>query len=227
MPKLKPMTIIFIGALIVVLGGIVGAYGTYQHNKASSEKSDKIVSLQNALIQKSEELTKVQSELLKHTTGGNSWGEVEFLRVSDGKGGWLGFFYFIKHGEYPLYEVSVYSVDRNLIDKGKMRRQNYIATLSDLEKYDSFDLGNITGVDGGKTFHSLFALTENHIYDFLFVITTRNQRLSQEFKFIMKGDSVAKATRIKGRNSSGEETTLVDKADESFPGYRDGKIIWE
>jgi hypothetical protein len=38
----KPMTIIFIGAIIAVLGGLVTAFGTYLHNKKSSEKSDRI-----------------------------------------------------------------------------------------------------------------------------------------------------------------------------------------
>ncbi len=36
------MTIILIGALIVVLGGIIGAFGTFQHNKSSSAKSTRI-----------------------------------------------------------------------------------------------------------------------------------------------------------------------------------------
>lgn len=38
----KPMTIISIGAIIAVLGGLVTAFGTYLHNKKSSEKTDRI-----------------------------------------------------------------------------------------------------------------------------------------------------------------------------------------
>jgi hypothetical protein len=38
----KTMTIIFIGAIIAVLGGLVTAFGTYLHNKKSSEKTDRI-----------------------------------------------------------------------------------------------------------------------------------------------------------------------------------------
>jgi hypothetical protein len=59
---LKPMTIILIGAIIVVIGGITGAIGTYLHNKKSSAKTDKIISFQNELIEKSEKLIQAQNE---------------------------------------------------------------------------------------------------------------------------------------------------------------------
>ena len=39
---MKPMTIILIGAIIVVIGGFVGAIGTFVHNKKSSAKTDRI-----------------------------------------------------------------------------------------------------------------------------------------------------------------------------------------
>ena len=40
--ELKPMSIIFAGAIIVVIGGIIGAIGTLLHNKSSSAKTDRI-----------------------------------------------------------------------------------------------------------------------------------------------------------------------------------------
>ena len=39
---MKPMTIILIGAVIAVLGGIISAIGTFMHNKNSSEKTTRI-----------------------------------------------------------------------------------------------------------------------------------------------------------------------------------------
>lgn len=39
---MKPMTIIFIGAIIAVIGGLISAFGTWMHNKSSSEKSTRI-----------------------------------------------------------------------------------------------------------------------------------------------------------------------------------------
>lgn len=42
---LKPMNIILWGAIIVIIGGVVTAIGTFLHNKGSSEKSDKILNI--------------------------------------------------------------------------------------------------------------------------------------------------------------------------------------
>ncbi len=39
---MKPMTLILIGALIAILGGVIGAIGTWKQNKSSSEKSSRI-----------------------------------------------------------------------------------------------------------------------------------------------------------------------------------------
>lgn len=39
---MKPMTLIFIGSIIAILGGVLSAFGTLKQNKNSSEKSDRI-----------------------------------------------------------------------------------------------------------------------------------------------------------------------------------------
>ena len=39
---MKPMTLILVGSVIAIAGGLIGAYGTWKHNKSSSEKSTRI-----------------------------------------------------------------------------------------------------------------------------------------------------------------------------------------
>lgn len=41
---MKPMTVILIGAIIAIIGGLITAIGTWQHNKNSSEKTTRIES---------------------------------------------------------------------------------------------------------------------------------------------------------------------------------------
>jgi hypothetical protein len=223
----KPMTIILIGAIIVVIGGITGAIGTYLHNKRSSAKTDKIMSIQNELIEKSEKLIDTQNELLKYTSGGDSFGEVQLLRISDGSGGHHYTFYFKKQGEYPLYNVSLTALDRNSLDKDRLKRNNNEATLNDLINYKSFELGDISNVEGGINFGSLMTLKNGNIYDYLFTVTTRNKTFYQELKFQVRDNKLVIAMRIKDRDKDGNTKTLVDRADEEFPGTKEGKIKWD
>jgi hypothetical protein len=224
---LKPMTIILIGAIIVVIGGITGAIGTYLHNKRSSAKTDRIISVQSELIEKSEKLIRAQNELLKYTSGGDSFGEVQLLRISDGQGGYNCTFYFKKQGEYPLYNVTLTALDRNSQDKERLKKNNNKPTLEDLKNYKSFELGDISNVDGGVNFGSLMTLKSGKMYDYLFTINARNRSFYQELKFQMEGDKLVTATRIKDRDKDGNTKILVDKADEEFPGMAEGKIKWE
>jgi hypothetical protein len=221
------MTIVLIGAIIVVVGGITGAIGTYFHNKKSSAKTDKIISVQSELIEKSEKLIQAQNELLKYTSGGDSFGEVQLLRISDGHGGYNCTFYFRKQGEYPLYNITLTALDRNSLDKERLKKNNNEPTLEDLKNYQSFVLGDISNVEGGVNFGPLMTLKNGEIYDYLFTITARNNSFYQELKFQMQGDKLVTATRIKERDKDGNTKTLVDKADDEFPGMEDGKIKWE
>lgn len=74
---IKPMTIIFIGAIVAIVGGVISAIGTLKHNRASSEKStntlntvrktghdvEEVVRQNQALTEKAEALqTKVDSQ---------------------------------------------------------------------------------------------------------------------------------------------------------------------
>lgn len=57
------MTIIFIGAIIAVVGGLISAFGTYLHNKKSSDKTDRIEKGVNKNIDIGEETSGEVKEL--------------------------------------------------------------------------------------------------------------------------------------------------------------------
>lgn len=71
--KLKPMNIIFIGALIAIAGGLLTAWGTFQQNKASSKRMQNIQSTSESLNNKTEQQLKeiinlkTQNALLQST----------------------------------------------------------------------------------------------------------------------------------------------------------------
>jgi hypothetical protein len=60
---MKPMELIFIGAMIVVIGGVVTAIGTLKQNKSSSAKSDKQLAKIEELNQQNVNLSTNLSEL--------------------------------------------------------------------------------------------------------------------------------------------------------------------
>jgi len=61
---IKPMTIILVGAIIAIIGGVVSAVGTFLHNKQSSEKSTRIETGVNKANEEVAELRK-QNDTLK------------------------------------------------------------------------------------------------------------------------------------------------------------------
>lgn len=220
------MTIILVGAVIVVVGGLVGAIGSYLHNKRSSEKTERIIQLQSEVIQLSQKLSQAQDELLKYTSGGDSFGEVQLLRISDGAQGYLYMFYFKKHGQYPLYNVTLTALDRKSLDKERLKANNYVASLEDLKNYKSFQLGDIDNADGGISFGELIRLENGVGYDYLFTVTSRNLTFSQVFKFRVNGDKLATATRITTPDNAGNVKILLEKVDSDYPVASDEGVDW-
>jgi len=147
--------------------------------------------------------------------------------ISNGHEGYNYTFYFKKQGEYPLYNVTLTALDRNSLDKERLRKNNNEPTIEVLKNYKSFSLGDISNAEGGVNFGSLMTLKGSEIYDYLFTINTRNKSFYQELKFQIKGNKLFTSTRIKSRDKDGNTKMLVDKADEEFPGAKDGRIDWE
>jgi len=74
---LKPMTLILIGAIVAIIGGLISAYGTYSHNKKSSEKSDKIYQQLENQAKTIDELRRENTNLYSKLTGGDSYCKIE------------------------------------------------------------------------------------------------------------------------------------------------------
>lgn len=80
---MRPMTIIFLGALISIIGGLIGAYGTWKHNKASSEKSTRIEDGVKIVNSEIITLRDQNKSLLSHTEALNGKIEVQSKTIDD------------------------------------------------------------------------------------------------------------------------------------------------
>lgn len=224
------LELFFIIISVLVTGGLaISAHLSSKKKDAFiNKKTEEIVNLQNKLNVKSDKLIEVQEELLKYSSGGDSFGEVELLRISDGKDDFYETFYFSNKGEYPLYDVSVTVLDRNQLDLDAIKKRDGLATVEDIQKYKTYKLGNI-GVNGGTTFNQVFTIPKNLMQDYLFSINTKNGHFSQQLKFIAIDNTLLKATKINTIDTTGKKQIeiLVEKVDENFPGVKEGKIDWE
>ena len=164
------MTIIFIGAIIVIIGGIIGAIGTLKQNKSSSEKSSRIESgvnstnlsvnelkIQNEDLQKKiEKQSNVIDNLRKENTElyvklsnsaidiyNNLTGNESYCAFEIngmGKNGDVGFFAFYVNGKNPVSRITA-SIYNN---DTKIKPDHLISDLINR----SVDLGTI---DPGKS----------------------------------------------------------------------------
>jgi hypothetical protein len=224
------LELLFLILSVLITGGLaINSHISSKKNEKSLKlKTEEVVRLQEEISVKSNKLIEVQDELLKYTTGGGSFGQVEILKISNSKGGFIYSFYFANKGNYPLYDVSITVLNRSQLDMQEVKKRHGLATLEDLQKYNLYKIGNISS-NGGTSFGTIFPLSNNQINDFLFSIHTRNGSYSQQLRFIELSNEILQATKLNTIDLTGKGSyeVLVDTADERFPGSIKGKIKWE
>ncbi|WP_341225225.1 hypothetical protein [uncultured Arcticibacterium sp.] len=223
--------LIFIIVSVLITGGLaINAHISNTKKDADlKNKTEEIIRLQNKLNKNSEDLIYAQNELLNYTTGKDAYGLVEILKISNNENGFYYQFYFSNETNYPLYDVKITLLNRNLIDQESLKKRNGLATLEDLKNYKNFNIGTIGGEGGGTSFGEMFSLKPDNLQDFLFSITSRNLSFSQQLKFIEKESVLLQATKLNSivSKSNSKVKILVDKADDEFPGSIKGKVEWK
>lgn len=126
--NIEPRIIIFLGGLIALTGTFLTIYGTLMHNKASSEKSTKILEAANkSLLTSKESLEKaiesldklvvIQEENKKindHITGGNSYPHL-YLKRQENNG--ISAFYLKIEGDYSLKNTKFTSLNISNVER--------------------------------------------------------------------------------------------------------------
>lgn len=152
---MKPMTLIFIGSIIIVIGGIIGAIGTLTHNKNSSEKSSRIetgvinanltvgdlIKQNNELLEKAEIQSRTIDKLRGENTSlyekltaasneiyNNITGGKSLVRAIIGNiinDGDYADFIFVVEGKYPLRDITMSITDLNTFNTKVPKWTNY------------------------------------------------------------------------------------------------------
>lgn len=115
---MKPMYFNVISGLIILVGTLFGLFGKQLQDKNSSEKSDKIIGLQNDLIKSGQEvknlykeLSIAQQEVINYQKGGDSFCYVIIYPITnDGyptPNSTIANVMLVTQGKFPLYNLQV------------------------------------------------------------------------------------------------------------------------
>jgi hypothetical protein len=196
----KPITWIFIGGAISILGTIIVLYATYLNNINSSAKSDKmkitgevtqtevlklrddnqnlehsISTLKKENLELHSRLTNKTVEIFDHQTGGNSFGEVIIEPVNNETAN----LYFRNHGKYPMYDVEFRIHDISFDQKESLTME---MIDQDIKNLQMIRIGNVP--DGAL--RDLSQIKRNFSGKkkmFMIDINSRNGGLHQEIMF--------------------------------------------
>ena len=138
------MTIAWTPGLVILIGTIIVACGTYWqfHRQAEStrlllKQSQEIADLNKALAQKSDEIAELNRNIVSSVTGGDSFSYLALFGMTDAAGPQV---IVVQMGKYPLYDVAARVVD---LDKWEAERGS-VMTLEKLQALDAhLTVGNI------------------------------------------------------------------------------------
>lgn len=157
---IKPMTIILIGAIIAIIGGLIGAVGTWLHNKQSSEKStrtlqnttellkentnlkEKVDSQSNKIDELRDENTQLYKDLLSKSEelnkflGGSDAYPILLVNSMNSKNGESGFIFRITNEfDYPVYDIEINVFDfQKVIENSVFEQGKYVIKKQDWDK---------------------------------------------------------------------------------------------
>lgn len=200
----QPHIIIFLGAILVVLGSTIAAVGGYIQQKQQIDF---------------ERTTRTQlEETIKSVIGGDSYCYVSL----EAGFGWISNLTISCNGDYPMYDVFI-----RLYDPDDFTEMQPRMNMEDFLKKDIFsaDVGNI-GVGSAKTFPMKRQVDMNGRDRKVFraEIHARNGFFQEDFILKQVGNHWLRALRV----FKGFSNDLVHEwADQNFPRDNEGNILWD
>lgn len=168
-------------------------------------KSDTVANLYGALSEKSDAIVRLNREIIRFVTGGDSFCYLTVLSNPSREPRFM----LMHQGEYPLYDI--------------------IVRISDLDKpFDPFDTESTVNF-GTLPPNQVNLLTElsfqpKDTMRFTIQISARNGSFFESLRVMRLNDGWRSALRV----SSGEPPfkVLLEKIDEGYPRNSDGEVVW-
>ena len=203
--NIQPAVIILVGVVISVVGVVISGIGAF---RASQQQASSALNLLN----KSEEIARLNQELANSMSGGDSFCYLGISPVNLKTN--TGWFYVIHQGEYNLYDVHA-----RIIDVEKLH-QLVEEKLSLDQAETNISIGNLIPSLGGKL--SQFTLGNGNTRSFNVTFTARNGFFKQLLWFKKIHGEWLYATKVT-RGSK----VLYEQIDNEFPRTAMGDVKWD
>jgi hypothetical protein len=204
--QFAPAILVFLGAVLVALGGFWSSWRQSTFN--------------TTLTQKNDEISRLQMESANAITGGNSFAYM-LVQVPDPKAANTAIPLFIHQGKYPLYDVQARIVD--LDEHNRLRDQKDFIAASKALLGTTLTVGNLTpGFASSSSVGLPHPSGQDFSYNVFFI--ARNGAWIQSLRMRWVGNGWAMANKVVG---GPENKELYREVSANYPPDEKGEVDWE
>lgn len=208
------MILIFLGTLIVAIGGIWTGIQKSQKDAIISKKNEQIIVSQRLLQAKTQEVSELTKKNECLITGGSSFCYVSFSFYVHGRALTTRLHHM---GEHPLYDISVRIIDIQKWKRWKDGEQ--IASAFEMQPR------NITPNSDAVTLFDIPISGSPNELAYHVLITARNGSWIQLQLFSRVNGKWKSAMRVLRRHTE-KEVILDERVDDEYPRNENGEIDW-
>ena len=202
--NIQPAVIVLVGVVISVVGVVISGIGAF---RASQQQTSSALNLLN----KSEEIARLNQELANSMSGGDSYCYLGISPINPKTN--TGWFYVIPQGEYNLYDVHARIAD---VEKLHQLAEDRLP----LDQADTnISIGNLIPSFAQKF---PFTLGNGNTRSFNVLFTARNGFFKQLLWFEKVHGEWLYATKV----TRGSEV-LYEHVDKEFPRTAEGNVEWD
>jgi hypothetical protein len=210
--------VVFVGASISALGGVSGmpafvvVFGALVAAGGALWSEMERTKFERELRGKSDEIARLNREIMDSVTGGDSWCRLLLLPSESVPGSGKGEVCIKYEGQYPLYDLFVTIRDMTATNRAiQAGESDYV------ERYEkTINVGNL---GSGKYSMQItqWDLPSTDEQDYVIDFEARNGRWRQSYKFRQVNGRWAVATRVFKTTGSGGPRVLYESVSHDFP----------
>jgi hypothetical protein len=198
--------VIFGPSGLILLGVILSAIGALW---ASQQQ----VKFEHDLRVKSDEIAKLNREIVNSVIGGDSFCYLSIGSINPQNN--VGILVAVSQGEHPIYDVNARIVDLQKFEK--IKDNLTLQTINQSETH--INIGNM--IKGTASMIRQFPLGNTSKRDFNIFFSARNGLYTQLLRLRKVNDEWVSATKVE---KNGE--VIFEKIDDNFPRSKKGEIDW-